>query len=86
MFFNQNARGQRFSVVASQNGNARLGDDRPRVEFRRHIVHRASVFGARLGERPLVRVQAAQIRQQGRMNVENTSAPPLDESRHLAFA
>ena len=86
MFLDQNARGERFGVVARKNRDSSLGDDRTGVEFGRHVVHRASVFLARLGQRPLMRMQSAQFRQQGGMNVENSPAPSSDEIGSSGFA
>ena len=71
MFLFQDARRKGGGVVARKNRHARLGKDRSGVELGGHEVNRASVLGEPLGERALVGVEAAQMRQQRRMNVEN---------------
>ena len=62
MLLLQDARRKGGGVVARKNGDARLGEDRSGVEFGGHEVDRAAVFGEPLGERPLVGVEAAQVR------------------------
>ena len=51
-------------VVARNNWNTRLGNDRSGVELGRNEVNRAAVLSEALCERALVGVEAAQIRQQ----------------------
>ena len=59
----QDARREDFSVVPRKNGHARLSEDRSGVKRGGHEVHRAAVLREPLGERALVGVEAAQIRQ-----------------------
>jgi hypothetical protein len=75
----QDARRKGAGVVPGENRDARPGQDRPGVELGRNEVNRAAVFDEPLGERALVGVEAAQVRQQRGMNVEQASPPSLDE-------
>ena len=63
MLLLEDARRQGVGGVSRKNRHARLEEDRAGVEFRRHKVNRAAMFGKPLGERALVGVEAAQIRQ-----------------------
>jgi len=81
MFLEQDALRERFGVVSGKDWDSSLGNDWTGVELGRYIVHRASVFLARLGQRPLVRMQSAQFWQQGWMNIENAPAPSVNEIR-----
>ena len=79
MLLFQDARSKGVDVVPPENRHARLGYDRPGIEFGGNEVNRAAVFGEPFRERPLVGVEAAQVRQERGMNVEEASSPSLDE-------
>ncbi len=75
----EDARRKGAGVVARENRHPRLGEDRAGVDLGRNEMNRAAVLGEPLGERALVGVEAAQVRQQRGMNVEQPSSPSLDE-------
>ena len=75
----QNARGECLLAVAFQHRNRLLADDRPRIGLLDDEMNRRAVtFHARL-QRPAMRMQPFEVRQQGRVNIENTAAPACDE-------
>ena len=81
MLLDQNPRRQALGVVVGQHGDPRLGDDRTGVELGLDEMDGAAVLLQAGGERALMRMQAAQVRQQRRVDVEHAPAPALDEFR-----
>mmetsp|Transcript_42317 Transcript_42317/g.99297 ORF Transcript_42317/g.99297 Transcript_42317/m.99297 type:complete len:254 (+) Transcript_42317:3155-3916(+) len=69
----QHARGQRRGIVARQHRHRGLHDDGAMVELGGHEMHRGTGQLAAHCQRPLVRVQAGEGRQQRRMNIEQTA-------------
>lgn len=79
MFLLQHALGKGLRVVILPDRHACLCDDRSGVEFRRDPVHAGAVLGVAGLQRPGMRIQAAVLRQQGRVNVDHAACVSLDE-------
>ena len=76
----QHSRGEGSLVVVGQNCLLRLLDNLAAVDFRRNIMHGAAVRFDSGGERAPMRIEAGEIRQQRRMNVDEATAITADES------
>ncbi len=79
MLLDEDAGGETISVVAREDGNTRLSQDRTIIEFRRHQMHGAAVLARAVGQRALVSVQTLVGGQQRGVNVDKPAAPALDE-------
>lgn len=79
MLLLQHALGKDLRVVIFPNRYASLGDDRSGVEFRRDPVYARAVLGVAGFQRPGMRIQAAVLRKQRRVNVDHAPRVPLDE-------
>ena len=75
----QHARGEIVRGVGGPHRHGGLRDDRARVHRRAHEVHRAAVDADAGGQRPSVRVEPLEGRQQRRVDVDQAVAPALDE-------
>ena len=64
-----------------RDADAALDDGRSGVEFRGHEMNRGAVFGVLGLERPPMRVKPGILRQQGRVDIEDSSWESIDELR-----
>ena len=81
MLFDQDPGRQSLSVVFRQHRNPRLGDNRAGIELGLDEMNGAAVLLQAGGERARVSVQATQIRQQRRVDVQHPPTPTFDELR-----
>ena len=82
----QHSRGEGSLVVVGQNCLLRLLDNLAAVDFRRNIMHSAAVRFDSGGERAPMRIEAGEIRQQRRMNIDKATAITAGRKRRSESA
>ena len=79
MFVIQQPRRQRLGIVVCENIDHDLTDRRPAVQFGRDEMHAGAVCRIARVECALMRAKSGIFRQQRRMNIDDASAPCLDD-------
>ena len=81
VFLHQHTGGQRRLIIAWQDRDNRLTQDRTGVEVRRHLMHGATGLPVTCGKGAGMGVQARIVRQERGVDVQHPALVPRDEPR-----
>ena len=79
MFLGEDARSERFGIVARLDAHLGLAEDRARIELLGHDVHRAARDHVPRDERAPMRVEPLVLGQQRGVDVDDPAPPARDE-------